>query len=140
MAPQSGRILLGNTDLARLAATDIRRRIGWLSQATHLFDDTIRANLLLARPDADDAALWTALDAARIADLVRELPDQLDTWVGEGGSQFSGGQGRRLALARARCPPPASSSSTNPAPASTPTPNATSSPPSTTLPKTAPSS
>ena len=99
-APQQGRVLLGGTDLASLSAAEIHARFAWLSQATHLFDDTIRANLLLARPEADDAALWAALDAARIGDFVRGLPDKLDSWVGEGGTQFSGGQGRRLALAR----------------------------------------
>jgi len=66
-----------------------------------LFDDTIRANLKLSDPNASDAALWAALDAARIGDVVRALPDGLETWVGEGGARFSGGQGRRLALARA---------------------------------------
>jgi ATP-binding cassette, subfamily C, bacterial CydC len=100
-APQQGRVLLGGVDIASLAAADVHRRIGWLAQATHLFDDTIRANLKLARPDADDAALWSSLDAARIGEMVRALPDGLDTWVGEGGARFSGGQGRRLALARA---------------------------------------
>jgi ATP-binding cassette subfamily C protein CydC len=99
-APQQGRVLLGGVDLAALSADAVRTRIGWLSQVTHLFDDTIRANLLLARPDADDAALWAALEAAQIADVVRGLPGGLDSWVGEGGTQFSGGQGRRLALAR----------------------------------------
>jgi ATP-binding cassette subfamily C protein CydC len=72
----------------------------YLSQTSHLFDDTIRANLLLGCPDATDDALWAALDAARIADLVHGLPDGLDAWVGESGAHFSGGQGRRLALAR----------------------------------------
>jgi ATP-binding cassette subfamily C protein CydC len=100
-AAQSGRVLLGRADIATLAAADVRARIGWLSQSTHLFDDTIRNNLCLARPDAGDAALWGALDAARIGEAVRALPDGLDTWVGEGGARFSGGQGRRLALARA---------------------------------------
>jgi ATP-binding cassette subfamily C protein CydC len=104
-APQQGRILLGGTDIAELAAADLHVQIAWLSQATHLFDDTIRANLRLARPEADDAALWGALDAAHIGDLVRALPDGLDTWVGEGGARFSGGQGRRLALARALLSP-----------------------------------
>ena len=99
-APQQGRILLGGTDIAELSAAALHARIGWLSQATHLFDDTIRANLLLAHPDAHEAALWAALDAARIGDVVRALPDGMDTWVGEGGTRFSGGQGRRLALAR----------------------------------------
>jgi ATP-binding cassette, subfamily C, bacterial CydC len=100
VAPQQGSVRLGGTDLAALSATEVHARFAWLSQATHLFDDTIRANLLLARPDADEAALWQALDAARIGDVVRALPDRLDGWVGEGGAQFSGGQARRLALAR----------------------------------------
>ena len=104
-APDSGQVLLGRVDLATLSAADVRSRVGWLSQTTHLFDDTIRANLLLARPDAGDAALWTALGAAQIADAVRGLPGGLDTWVGEGGARFSGGQGRRLALARALLSP-----------------------------------
>ncbi len=100
VAPQQGCVRLGGVDLATLSAAEVHARFAWLSQATHLFDDTIRANLLLARPEADEAALWSALDAARIGETVRALPDRLDTWVGEGGTQFSGGQGRRLALAR----------------------------------------
>jgi ATP-binding cassette, subfamily C, bacterial CydC len=100
VAPQSGRVVLGRTDIATTTAAAVRARVGWLSQTTHLFDDTIRANLLLARPDADEAALWAVLDAARIGDVVRALPRGLDTWVGESGARFSGGQGRRLALAR----------------------------------------
>ena len=98
--PQSGRVMLGGVDLATLASADVRSRIGWLGQATHLFDDTIRANLLVGRPDADDASLWRALDAAEIGNFVRSLPEQLDTWLGEGGGRASGGQGRRIALAR----------------------------------------
>jgi ATP-binding cassette subfamily C protein CydC len=70
-----------------------------------LFNDTLRENLLLARPSATDAELWAALDAARIGDLVRGLPEQLDSWVGEAGARFSGGQGRRLVLARALLSP-----------------------------------
>lgn len=104
-APQQGRVLLGGTDIADLPAAAVRARIGWLSQATHLFDDTVRANLLLARPDADDAALWGALEAAQIAEAVRTLPGRLDGWVGESGARLSGGQGRRLALARALLSP-----------------------------------
>ena len=99
-APTAGSIELGGTDIARLAAGDVRARIGFLSQATHLFDDTIRANLLLGRPAADEAALWRALDGAEIGEFVRGLPEGLDTWLGEGGARVSGGQGRRIALAR----------------------------------------
>lgn len=105
VAPRSGHVLLGGIDIATLPAAAVRSRIAWLGQMTHLFDDTIRGNLKLAAPDADDAALWEALDAARIGDVVRALPDQLDAWVGEGGKHLSGGQGRRLALARALLSP-----------------------------------
>ena len=104
-APEAGAVLLGGVDLASLPAAAVRARIGWLGQTTHLFADTIRANLKLGRPEADDAALWAALDAARIAEMVRALPDGLDAWVGEEGAGFSGGQGRRLALARALLSP-----------------------------------
>ena len=98
--PDAGRVLLGGTDLRQLRTADLRGRVALLSQSTHLFDDTIRRNLLLARPDADEPALWAALDAAQLGEFVRALPDGLDTWVGEGGARVSGGQGRRLALAR----------------------------------------
>jgi ATP-binding cassette subfamily C protein CydC len=100
VAPQAGQVLLGGVDIATLPSAAVRARIGWLGQATHLFDDTIRANLLLGRPDAEEMALWRALDEAEIGDFVRALPDQLDTWLGEGGARASGGQGRRIALAR----------------------------------------
>ena len=99
-APQSGRILIGGVDIASLSAAQLRTRFGVLSQATHLFDDTIRANLLLGRPGADEAALWRALDEAEVGEFVRGLPDRLDTWLGEAGARVSGGQGRRIALAR----------------------------------------
>jgi ATP-binding cassette subfamily C protein CydC len=105
VAPQAGRVMLGGVDIATLAGADLRRRVAWLGQTTHLFDDTIRANLLLGDPAATDARLWAALEAARIADLVRALPEGLETWVGEAGARFSGGQGRRLALARALLSP-----------------------------------
>ncbi len=98
--PQSGRILLGGADIAGLAAADVRARIAYLAQQTHLFDDTVRANLRLSAPEAADEALWHALEVARLAEVVRGLPDGLDTWIGEGGARLSGGQGRRLALAR----------------------------------------
>jgi ATP-binding cassette subfamily C protein CydC len=100
-APQAGRITLGGVDIATLAADDVRARIACLTQDARLFDDSIEANLRLAHPGAEEAALWRALDAAGIGELVRTLPDGLATRVGEGGARFSGGQARRLALARA---------------------------------------
>ena len=99
-SPQGGRVLLGGTDIATVPADAVRSRFAVLSQATHLFDDTIRANLLLGQPAADEPALWRALDQAEVGEFVRSLPDRLDTWLGEGGARVSGGQGRRIALAR----------------------------------------
>jgi ATP-binding cassette subfamily C protein CydC len=98
--PQSGEIRLGTVDLAALPAEAVRARIAYLSQTTHLFADTIRNNLRLGDPSADDARLWAALDAAQLAETIRALPDGLNSWLGEGGESLSGGQGRRLALAR----------------------------------------
>lgn len=99
-APQRGRITLGGVDLAALPAEAVRRRIVCLTQDARLFDDSIAANLRIAAPLAPDAALWRALDRAGIGDLVRALPEGLATRCGEGGARFSGGQARRLALAR----------------------------------------
>ena len=101
VAPDAGRILLGGVDLARLPAAEVRSRMAWLSQGTYLFSDTIRDNLRLALPGATDAEMWQALEQAQVADLVRTLPGGLDAWVGQGGAQVSGGQARRLELARA---------------------------------------
>ena len=101
VAPGSGRVLLGGVDIATLAVADLRGQIAWLSQATHVFADTVRANLLLGQPGADDTALWQALGQAGLAELVSGLPDGLDAWIGEGGAGLSGGQLRRVALARA---------------------------------------
>lgn len=98
--PQKGSILFANKDLAVLSDDSVRKRIAWLSQNTHLFDDTIRQNLLLGNPNATDDELWQALSQASVANVVREMPDGLDTWLGEGGVKVSGGQGRRIALAR----------------------------------------
>ncbi len=103
--PQGGQITLGGADLSTIDEVVLRSRIAWLSQSTHLFADTVRANLLLGRPDASDAQLWAALDQAEIGDTVRTLPESLDCWLGEGGTGLSGGQARRIALARALLSP-----------------------------------
>ncbi|MBU6397242.1 MAG: thiol reductant ABC exporter subunit CydC [Rhodospirillales bacterium] len=98
--PVSGQIRFGGTDILQLPAEALRHRIAYLGQTTHLFADTIRNNLLLGDPAADDARLWAALEAVQMADVVGALPEGLDSWLGEGGATVSGGQGRRLALAR----------------------------------------
>ncbi len=98
--PQRGTLTLGDVPLSRLRQSDIHACITLLAQDSVLFHDTIRANLLLAAPEAGDGDLWSALDAAGIGDHIRLLPQGLDTLVGEGGRTLSAGQGRRLALAR----------------------------------------
>ncbi len=100
IAPSAGQIRLGGTDISLLPAEAVRHRIAYLGQTTHLFADTIRNNLLLGDPTADDARLWAALEAAQLADEINALPEGLNSWLGEGGATLSGGQGRRLALAR----------------------------------------
>ena len=100
-APQAGRITLGGVDIATLSADAVRGRIACLTQDARLFDDSIEANLRLARPEASEAELWLALERAGIGEVVRALPEGLATRCGEAGARFSGGQARRLVLARA---------------------------------------
>jgi ABC-type multidrug transport system fused ATPase/permease subunit len=96
----AGSFTLGGAPVSGLDPDAVRRQIGWCAQDAHLFDTTIRENLLVARPGAADTELWTALRAARIDEWVRSLPSGLATRVGRQGSQVSGGQRQRLALAR----------------------------------------
>ncbi|MDF3862583.1 MULTISPECIES: thiol reductant ABC exporter subunit CydC [Achromobacter] len=105
--PQAGQVRFGGCDARDCAQADWHRRIALLSQDAPVFLGTLRTNLLIGDPDADDAALWRALDAARLGEFVRGLPDGLDTWAGETGSQLSAGQARRLCLARALLSPAA---------------------------------
>ncbi|GAA2051586.1 MULTISPECIES: thiol reductant ABC exporter subunit CydD [Streptomyces] len=92
---------LAGTPATDLDGDAVRRHIGLCAQDAHLFDSTLRENLRLADPSADDAALRTALAGARLLEWVDALPDGLDTEVGEHGARLSGGQRQRLALARA---------------------------------------
>jgi ATP-binding cassette subfamily B protein len=96
----SGAVRLGGVDVRDLSFETIRRTLGMVTQDGHLFHDTVRANLLLARHGATDDELWAALSRARLADLVRSLPDGLDTVVGERGYRLSGGERQRLTIAR----------------------------------------
>jgi ATP-binding cassette, subfamily B, bacterial len=95
-----GAVRVGGIDVRRATADSLRDAIGVVTQDSHLFHDTIGANLRYVRPDATEEDLWRAMDGAQIADLVRSLPDRLDTVVGDRGYRLSGGEKQRLAIAR----------------------------------------
>ena len=96
----SGCILIGGIDVKDATLQSLRDSIGVVAQDAHMFHDTIRANLLYARPDAQEADLVAALTAAQIWPLVSSLPEGLDTVVGDRGHRLSGGEKQRLAIAR----------------------------------------
>lgn len=95
-----GAVRIGGVDVRDLTAGSLRATLGMVTQDGHLFHDTVRANLLLARPEATEAELWDALGRSRLDDLVRSLPDGLDTVVGERGYRLSGGERQRMTIAR----------------------------------------
>ena len=99
--PDSGRISLNGADLRDYKLDDLRSRIALVSQDTYLFNDTLRANIAIARPGASDAELAAALDHAALGPLIATLPEGLETVVGERGASLSGGQRQRVAIARA---------------------------------------
>jgi ABC-type multidrug transport system fused ATPase/permease subunit len=95
-----GVVRLGGVDVRELGAAEIRATLGMVTQDGHLFHESVRDNLLLARPEASEDDLWDALRRARLADLVASLPAGLDTVVGERGYRLSGGERQRLTIAR----------------------------------------
>lgn len=99
--PGAGTYTLAGVDARSLDGDDVRRMVGLCAQDAHLFNSSVRENLLLARKGATEADLRDALRRARLLDWVDGLPDGLDTMVGEHGARLSGGQRQRLALARA---------------------------------------
>ncbi|THB76691.1 MAG: thiol reductant ABC exporter subunit CydC [Desulfobulbaceae bacterium] len=99
--PDQGSILVGDTDLKTLNEAQLRSMITMVSQKGHIFNRTLRKNLLIAAPEAEEAQLQEAIEKAQLSHFVASLPEGLDTWVGEAGSQLSGGEARRLILARA---------------------------------------
>ena len=99
--PEVGEIRLGGHDIRRCSQEDLRARLGVIAQETHIFNDTLRANLSLANPQADEAMLQDAIAWAQLAGLVERLPEGLSSHVGEQGSRLSGGERQRLAVARA---------------------------------------
>ncbi|MFF1719109.1 ABC transporter ATP-binding protein [Streptomyces sviceus] len=95
-----GAVRIGGVDVRDLTAGSLRATLGMVTQDGHLFHDTVRANLLLARPEASESELWDALRRSRLDTLVRSLPDGLDTVVGERGYRLSGGERQRMTIAR----------------------------------------
>jgi ATP-binding cassette subfamily B protein len=99
--PQAGRILLDGVALPDADPREVRRRIALVPQEGVIFAASARENILYGRPDASEADVWAAAEAANAAEFLRALPDGLDTFMGEGGGRLSGGQRQRLAIARA---------------------------------------
>ncbi|MCG2621028.1 ABC transporter ATP-binding protein/permease [Arthrobacter sp. I2-34] len=96
----SGAVELSGTDVRDLSFAAMRSAVGMVTQDGHLFHETIRSNLLLARPGAGDEQIWEVLRRARLEELVASLPDGLDTMVGERGYRLSGGERQRMTIAR----------------------------------------
>ena len=96
----TGAVRLDGHDVRDVTLQSLADTIGYVTQDAHMFHDTMRANLLYARPGATDAQIWDALESAQIATLVRTLPEGLDTVVGDRGYRLSGGERQRLAIAR----------------------------------------
>jgi ATP-binding cassette, subfamily B, bacterial len=96
----SGTVRVDGHDVRDVTLQSLEDVVGYVTQDAHLFHDTIRENMLYARPGASDQEIWAALEAGQIAQLVRSLPDELDTIVGDRGYRLSGGERQRLAIAR----------------------------------------
>jgi len=99
--PASGQILVGETPLAQIPPEEWRQFVAWVPQNPYLFQDTLAANLRLARPDAAESDLVTACEQAGLMEFVAGLPQSFETPLGERGALISGGQAQRVALARA---------------------------------------
>jgi ABC-type multidrug transport system fused ATPase/permease subunit len=97
---ESGAVRLSGVDVRDLTSESLRETLGMVTQDGHLFHDSVRANLLLANPEATEDELWDALGRARLETVIRTLPDGLDTIVGERGYRLSGGERQRLTIAR----------------------------------------
>src|SRR5215212_5907157 len=96
----SGAVRLNGADVRDVSFASLKETVGMVTQDGHLFHETIASNLRLAAPEATDEELWQALERARLADVIAQMPDGLDTVVGERGYRLSGGQRQRLTIAR----------------------------------------
>jgi ABC-type multidrug transport system fused ATPase/permease subunit len=96
----AGAVRLGGVDVRDLLSDSVRATVGVVTQDGHLFQESVRSNLLLARPEASDAELDEVIRRARLVDVVAGLPDGLDTVIGERGYRLSGGERQRLTIAR----------------------------------------
>ena len=99
--PVAGRVSCGGVDLRAMAPGAWRAQVAWVSQSARLFAGTVAENVRLARPEASDAQVWAALEAAGAARLAASLPRGLATQIGDGGRRLSAGEGQRIAVARA---------------------------------------
>ncbi|WP_292649662.1 ABC transporter ATP-binding protein [Nocardioides sp.] len=97
---RSGSVEVGGLDVREVTLESLEAAVGYVTQDAHMFHDTVRGNLLYARPGASDEEIWAALEAAQIAAVIEALPDGLDTVVGDRGYRLSGGERQRLAIAR----------------------------------------
>ncbi|NYI77887.1 ABC transporter ATP-binding protein [Nocardioides panzhihuensis] len=97
---RSGSVEVGGQDVREVTLESLEAAVGYVTQDAHMFHDTVRGNLLYARPGASDEEVWAALEAAQIAAVIEALPDGLDTVVGDRGYRLSGGERQRLAIAR----------------------------------------
>ncbi|EGD44185.1 putative ABC transporter, ATP-binding protein [Nocardioidaceae bacterium Broad-1] len=97
---RSGSVEVGGLDVRDVTLESLEAAVGYVTQDAHMFHDTVRGNLLYARPGATDEEVWAALEAAQVAGVIKGLPDGLDTVVGDRGYRLSGGERQRLAIAR----------------------------------------
>lgn len=99
--PQEGRVLIDGHDARAVSQASLRAAVALVPQDVALFNDTLAANIAFARPEADEAQVWAAAEAAELADFIRGLPEGMQTKVGERGLKLSGGERQRVGIARA---------------------------------------
>jgi ATP-binding cassette subfamily B protein len=99
--PQNGRVVIEGVDARSVTQASLRQAVALVPQDVALFNDSLRVNIAFARPDADEATIWAAAEAAELANFIRGLPEGMETKVGERGLKLSGGERQRVGIARA---------------------------------------